>query len=690
MASASFVNDLGIVLGVATATGVLCRRFNQPSILGYLAAGLIVGGSLPIPLFADMERVHSLSEFGVVLVMFAIGLEFQLSRLFKVLPVAGFAALIQIGTLLWFGFSLGRVWGWETIESLFLGAGICISSTMLVSKIFEEKPVSKEVRTLVLGILVLQDVAAIALIATMSAVTESGVFSLATLSMTLGKLILTLALMVATGLLVVPRLIRYVLKLNSTEATIVTAVGLCFSFSLLAESLGYSVALGAFVAGLLVSESGHGHEVEHMIKPIKDMFAAIFFVSIGMTVDPGLAFNHFGASLTVFAGVLIFQLLSISMAGVLSGNSLKQSLTAGLSLGQIGEFGFIIAAIGIAADVVRPALQPILVTVAVLTAFTTPLALEKSARVMDFVDRHLPNRFKHLLAVYESWFESLRSVKEANTRSPARRALRAVILDILGWTLLAAVFLYNFEWITTWLGNKAAIPQAYQAPIVYGLLALFSIPPLFGLIRNTLHLEEAVVAEIGKQPSRAQVEMTVIGISVLRSSIRVLVMMGAGIPAAALLRPLNHSLELGVVLFAGIFVMLTFFWKSAGRLDAEIRSEAERLVAFLDQQRAVDQPEAPPQPFFPDLGKMEAVYIPKGSPMVGRSLSEINLRAVTGALVVAIHREGMDLVLPTGSKRINADDLLFVTGSSKAVALAYQLLSEESDSDPLDDVEPTD
>ncbi|CAM2070513.1 Cation:proton antiporter [Sulfidibacter corallicola] len=676
MATASFVHDLGIVLGVATGTGILCRKFNQPSILGYLAAGLIVGPYIPIPLFADMGRVHSLSEFGVVLVMFVIGLEFQLSKLFKVLPVAGFSALIEIGTMLWLGFSIGIWLGWNKVEALFLGASICISSTMLVSKIFEERPVPKNVRTFVLGVLVLQDVAAIALIAAMSAVAESGTFSVSSLSVTLGKLTLTLAAMVALGLLIVPRLVRYVLNLKNAEASIVTAVGICFSFSLLAEELGYSVALGAFVAGLLVSESGRGHDVEHIIKPIKDVFAAIFFVSIGMTVDPLLALESIGPAALVLAGVLFFQLMSISIAGILSGNGVKQSLTAGLSLGQIGEFGFIIASLGIVAGVVRPSLQPILVTVAVVTAFTTPLALRGAPRLVDFVDRHLPARMKHLLVVYEGWFEGIRQGKTTEERSVGSKALRAIVLDTLGWIFVTAVFLFFFYDITQVLGEQLGVPAAYRILAAYGFLLLISIPPLLGIARNTHNLGEWIICEVSAHRARSATAMTPTGQSVLRSAVRVLVMMGAGIPAAAAFRPLVGSLGIGVVIVAVIVIMLAFLWKSAGRLDAEIRSEAERLVAFLDRQRSEGVNEQAPDAFFPNLENMDGIYIFEDSAGVGKTLTELNLRARSGVLVVAIHREGQDVVLPTGSERLMVDDLLFVTGTSDSVKLARKLLAE--------------
>lgn len=677
---ASFVHDLGIVLGVATGTSILCRKINQPSILGFLAAGLIVGPYIPIPLFADSSRVHALSEFGVVLVMFYIGLEFQLAKLFKILPVAGFAALIEIGSMLFLGFSLGLALGWTNVEAMFLGACICISSTMLVSKIFEDTPVAKEVRTFVLGILVLQDVAAIALVAAMSAVAESGSVSIGSLALTLGKLLLTLALMVALGLMVVPRLVRHVMAYKNDEVLIVTAVGLCFSFSLLAEALGYSVALGAFVAGLLVSESGHGHDVVHPIQPVKDIFAAIFFVSIGMTVDPRLAFENIGAALLVFVGVISFQLLSIATAGVLSGNGLKKSLTAGLSLGQVGEFGFIIAAIGIGAGVVRPGLQPIMVTVAVLTAFTTPLAVKLAPRFTAFVDHNLPNRLKNTIVVYEGWLSGLQR-GGGNRQSPRRRALRAIVLDAAGWVLLTGIVMFAFTPIAGFVADSVSLNPSQAKITTLTVYFVVSIPLLLGIVRNTHKLVESVLQGIAERRARGNTPLTPIAAALLRASIRVLVTMGVGIPAAAILWPLVGSLASIAVLTAGIALMLGFLWRSAGRFDAEIRSEAERLIAFLNRQRTDGVEEPAPPAFFPDLDRMDGIFIMEGLPVVGKTLSELNLRARSGALVVAIHREGTDVVLPTGSEIVRAEDLLFVTGTEEAVEKARKLVTASAEAE---------
>ena len=677
-----YIPDLAIVLGVAAATSILFRLLKQPSILGYLLAGLIVGPYLPIPLFADADRVLALSEFGVVLVMFVIGLEFRIRKLFHVVPVAGFTVLLQIGVLLWSGYMVGQGLGWSRLQGIFLGASIAISSTMVVSKLFEEKPVSKDLRSFVLGILVLQDVAAIALIGAMTAIAETGSFSPTALAITAGKLALTLLVFTAGGLLFVPRLVRTVARLKNKETMVVTVMGICFGFSLLAESQGYSVALGAFVAGVLVGESGSGYQVERLIHPVKDMFAAIFFVAIGMTVDPRLAMTTLDTALLVFGVVVLGQFVSVSVGGILSGIGLRLAMTASLSLGQIGEFAFIIAGIGVAAGVASPELQPVLVTVAVLTAFTTPLALGRSKNIVTFVDHHMPRRIRTILVVYESWFEKLRKARSVkNPSSPTRIALRAIVLDAALWIgLLAVGFLWSEE-IMAWMEHQLGLPQAWKFSAFIGLLILVSVLPLWGVIRNTQHLVLHLSQLLQRVRSRSGIEMSEKGQAFLRSTIWLAVILGVGIPATALLRPLSGMGGISLLLLVSCLIAVIFLWQSAVRFDKQIRSEAERFVGFLSKQ-AANQTTQAPQPFFPDMENMVALEVEPGALCVGMSLMQLNLRATTGALIVTIHRKDGDIGFPTGSEIIREGDLLMVTGTSNAMSRAREAVNQKKAEEP--------
>jgi CPA2 family monovalent cation:H+ antiporter-2 len=241
--------DLALVLSVAAVTTIVFRRLRQPVVLGYVLAGVIVGPHIPIPLFVDAKRIHTLSELGVILVMFSVGLELSIRQLVRVLPTAGPTGLIQQGAMLWLGYLVGQGLGWTTRESMFTGAMVAISSTMVVAKVFAEQGVRGKVTDLVFGVLVMQDLSAVLLLALLTALSSGSGVTGTALFLSSGRLIAFLLAMVIAGFLIVPRSIRFVRRLRSPETLLVASIGLCFGLAVVAQQLGYSVALGAFLAG---------------------------------------------------------------------------------------------------------------------------------------------------------------------------------------------------------------------------------------------------------------------------------------------------------------------------------------------------------------------------------------------------------------------------------------------------------
>ncbi|MEQ1564952.1 MAG: cation:proton antiporter, partial [Myxococcota bacterium] len=345
----TFVQDLAVVAGVAGITAAVARWIGLPTLVGYLAAGLVVGPYLPIPLFADPERVRAMAEFGVILVMFGVGLEFRLARLLATLPRAGPATLFEVGALAWLGWTAGRWLGFDGVGPVFLGAALAISSTMVVDRVTDGAQLEPRVRDFVFGVLVVQDVVAIVLVAALSTLAGGESPSAGAVVVLLAKLCGALLAMFVAGWLTVPVVLRRVVALGSPEATLVTTAGVGFGFAAIAAALGYSAALGAFLGGVLVAESGVEERVAPMLRPLRDLFAAVFFVSIGMEVDPWVAARHLPTIAALSAVVIAGQLGAVTFAGVLSGNGLRTSVFAGLLLGQVGEFGFLLAGLGVAA-----------------------------------------------------------------------------------------------------------------------------------------------------------------------------------------------------------------------------------------------------------------------------------------------------------------------------------------------------
>ena len=285
----TLLQDLAIILVVAAAATLLCHALRQPVVLGYLIAGLVIGPHTPPwPLIADGHTIQAFAEVGLVLLMFGLGLHFSIAKLMRVGRIAVIVALVEIVTMVALGYSLARAFGWGAMDALFLGAILSISSTTIIIKALQDlKMTDRPFAQVIFGTLIVEDILAIAMLALLSGLSAAGgieQLSMQTVAGKLGELALFLVLTTVAGLLVLPRLFAFVARYDSDEMLLVTALGVCFAISLLAYQLEYSVALGAFLAGVLVSESPAGARIETGVAPVRDMFSAVFFVAIGMKI----------------------------------------------------------------------------------------------------------------------------------------------------------------------------------------------------------------------------------------------------------------------------------------------------------------------------------------------------------------------------------------------------------------------
>lgn len=674
----SLIADLGVVLVVAAITGIIARRLGQPSVLGYLLAGLIVGPYIPVPLFADPERMAELAEVGVVLVLLAVGLEFRVRRMLEILPVSGFTAVVQMSVLAWAGYTVGGFLGWSTAACITLAACLAISSTMVVSAVFRSKPVDADVRGQVLGVLVIQDVAAIVLIAVVTAMSAGQSLGPQALGVLLAKLSATVVGMFVLGMLVLPRLVRWVLGTLDQESLVVLVAGAGFGFAVAAESFGFSAALGAFVAGMTIAESGRAHDVEVAIAPLRAVFSALFFVSIGMAVDPVVAWSSLPLALLLTAVVIFGQLGSVGVASLLTGNSLRRSMLTGLALGQIGEFAFILATIAIAGGVAPTELLPALVTVATISAFTTPLFLDRSERIVSVIDRWIPDRGHALLAAYQVFVRRARAPEGGPS---IRRPATALALDWLALLVLGAVGL-----------GVAPQLDAGSGRVLRLGAAILAVPFLVGLVRSSTRLVRAVRAVVQASSTPDPIARVIELVALLAA---VLV---TGTPALALLGPVLDQSWLEVAFVVALGGVATLMARRVRGASAEYSSEVARLARALTQHANEAAPPVGPGPSLPTSAHAPpaeparapnpltgldyvAIDLPTGAPAGGQTLAELNLRSRTGATVVAICRGEETVVLPTGHERLSPNDTLAVSGSKEAIVRARALLASGARAD---------
>lgn len=674
-----FLEALALVFCVAAVVTLVFQRLRQPVVLGYLLAGIIVGPNVPIPVFVDSAQVESLAQLGVILVMFSIGLELSIKRLVRVLPTAGLTGAVQITAMLWVGYTIGRIFGWDWRESLFLGAMISISSTMIVARVFAEQPVSERLSERVFGVLVVQDLAAILLITVLTAIASGAGLPAAEVAVTAGRLGLFLVGAIVIGLLIIPRLIREAGSQKSNETLLVASIGVCFGLSLVAQHLEYSVALGAFVAGMLVSESGRGHLVEQLVAPLRDVFAAVFFVSIGMLVDPSAVIDNWLVIVVLTPVVIAGQALFASAGSFLGGGGLRPSIQTGMSLAQIGEFSFIIAGVGVDAGVVSTKLYAIGVAVAVVTTFTTPWMVRLAGPFSLAVERRLPKPLQTFACLYGSWLDSLRAAGHDVGQSRLGRLTSMLVIDtaaILGIVVAAAVWGGQ---MSAWLQAVVHVPEVV-ATLATGAATIAAVLPfLLGVLRvaRRLGMELARRAlpdgDLGMDRAAAPRRAFVL-------TLQLVIVVTVGLLVVAVTQPFLPLFYGAAVLGVLVVVLGIGFWRSTTNLDGHVRAGAEVVLEALDRLRPDHRGTTHADPvleeLLPGLGALTPVRVEAGSQAVEKTLAEVNLRGLTGATVLAILRGGQGVSVPSGKDVIRAEDVLMLTGSQEAIAAALALINE--------------
>ncbi|HMY28101.1 MAG TPA: cation:proton antiporter, partial [Agitococcus sp.] len=343
MHAQGFIQDLAIIMLVAGFVTLLFHRLKQPVVLGYLLAGVIIGPHTPpFALIHDEHTVHILAELGVVFLLFSLGLEFSIKKLAQVGMPALIAGVTEIIVMIWLGYYIGAFFGWSTMDSLFLGAMLAISSTTIIIKALEGLNLKKEpFAKLIFGILIIEDILAIAILVLLTGIATSGTVSTAAVFSTLGQLTLFIVVSLVVGILTVPRLLNYIDSFKSQEMLLVSVLGLLFGFCLLVIKLNYSMALGAFLIGAIIAESRQVKKIEHLIEPIRDMFSAIFFVAIGLLFNPSVLIDYALPIVIITLAVVVGKVISCSTGAFLAGQDAKTSVKVGMGLAQIGEFSFI-------------------------------------------------------------------------------------------------------------------------------------------------------------------------------------------------------------------------------------------------------------------------------------------------------------------------------------------------------------
>ncbi|MCC8395095.1 cation:proton antiporter [Paraburkholderia sp. MMS20-SJTR3] len=566
-----FIQDLAVVMALAGVVTVLFHRMKQPVVLGYIAAGVIIGPyTPPFQLIHDEQTIQTLGELGVVFLMFSLGLEFSLRKLFKVGATAIVAALSEIVLMLWIGYEIGSAFGWSRMDSLFLGAILAISSTTIIVKALSDLGLKREgFAQLVFGILIVEDILGIAMLVLLTGIAQTGQLSAGLAAITLGKLLLFMMVSLLVGVLLVPRALNYVARAHSDEMLLVSVLGFCFGFCLLVVKLDYSIALGAFLIGAIMAESRHLHRIEHLIAPLRDAFSAIFFVTIGLMLNPAVMIEYAWPIALITFAVIVGKIVSCGLGTFLAGRDARTSMRVGMTVSQIGEFSFIIASLGVTLKVTSGFLYPIAVAVSALTTLTTPYLIRVADPLTRKIARVMPDTLSNVFGLYGQWLRSLTTATGEPTLFSMTR--RIVVQIAVNLAFVAAIFLavsYSAPYTGRLLGHWLA-DGSWQRVVQWSIALFVSLPFLVAVYRKTKSLA-LLLAEVSVQPSNAG-RLT----SALRRTIADVVpivsMIGVFLLVAALSSSILPPTGLLVAVLVCAAVLLALVWRWCVKIHASMQ-----------------------------------------------------------------------------------------------------------------------
>ena len=582
MHAISFIQDLAVIMLVAGVVTILFHRFKQPVVLGYIVAGFIIGPHTPpFGLIHDEETIKTLAELGVIFLMFCLGLEFSLRKLFKVGATAFIAAFMEITLMIWIGYEIGRWFDWSTMDSLFLGAILAISSTTIIVKALNDLKMKNErFAQLIFGVLIVEDILGIGIIALLSSIAVSGSVSPEEVFSTVGKLSLFMIVALVIGILLVPRVLAYVAKFESNEMLLITVLGLCFGFCLLVVKLEYSMVLGAFLIGAIMAESRQLLNIERLIEPVRDLFSAIFFVAIGLMLDPAILWEYALPIVVITCAVVLGKMLSCGLGAFIAGNDGRTSLRVGMGLSQIGEFSFIIAALGMTLQVTSSFLYPVAVAVSVLTTLMTPYLIRAADPLSLKLAQVMPNRVSRVFALYGEW---LRSIQPQGESALLAAMIRKILLQVgVNLALVIAIFFaggYFAPRIADYLQGWV-MKSSWQNGLIWGAALLLSLPFLIAAYRKLKALS-MLLAEMGVKPEMAgrhtqRVRRVIAEVIPILSLLVIFLLLSA---LSASILPTNELLIVIAVVAAGVAAVL---WRWFVRIHTRMQVA---LLETLDNHK---------------------------------------------------------------------------------------------------------
>ncbi|MDR1557717.1 MAG: cation:proton antiporter [Tannerellaceae bacterium] len=641
-----FISDLALILITAGIATILFKWLKQPVVLGYIVAGFIAGPDIPwLPTVTDLGNVEIWAEIGVIFLLFALGLEFSFKKLITVGGTASLATLINMGSMIVIGYIVGQWLGWTMMDSIFLGGMLSMSSTTIIIKAFNDMGLQKQkFAGIVFGMLIVEDLAAILMMVLLSTVAVSQAIAGAELLGSMLRLVFFVLVWFIVGIYLIPTLLKKLKKFLNDETLIIIAIGLCLGMVLFASKVGFSAALGAFIMGSILAETVRAKQIEHLMEPVKNLFGAVFFVSVGMMIDVASIVEYAGLILMLTGVVLIGRVVFATLGVLASGESLKVAVPAGFSLAQIGEFSFIIATLGMSLGVISQSLYPIIVTVSIITTFTTPYFIKAALPVYDFLEKIIPARWSWIINGYAT-----SGLTTVNKQDDWNRLLRSVLSFVaINSVICIAILLTCETFVMPFI--TAHIPGLWGT----------TLSALFALLLMAPFLRTIMMKKNRSKEFRTLWDDNHFNRGVLIS----LIALRMGISCALIMAVLvqifpAYTLWMVIASMAVIAVIIFFqgFKRQSRKMEARFLENLNQK-----QQSAPLHPEITGRLLSRNI-HIEEIDVSPVSPRIGKTLHELDFRRRLGLSVVSILRGNRKINIPAADERLYPYDKLIIAGS---------------------------
>ncbi|MFV8323017.1 cation:proton antiporter [Flavobacterium sp. LS2R12] len=653
------ISDLGLILMTAAVAVLLFKKIKQPLVLGYLIAGFLAGNHFDFfPSVKDIKSVEVWAEIGVIFLLFSLGLEFSFKKLMKVGGTASITAVTQIISMVAIGYLAGQWIGWKQMDSIFLGVILSISSTTIILKTFDELGVkTQKFAGIVIGSLIVQDIVAILMMVLLSTIAVSQQFSGSELLLSVFKLIFFLTIWFVGGIFFIPTLLKKAKNILTDEMLLIISLALCLMMVILAANVGFSPALGAFIMGSIIAETTQAEHIEHLVKPVKDLFGAVFFVSVGMLINPGTLYEYALPVAILTLVVILGQSISSTIGALLSGQPLKQSVQTGMSLSQIGEFSFIIATLGMTLNVTSDFLYPIVVAVSAVTTFTTPFMVKFATPFSEYLEKKLPRKWIKKIERYSANAQSIKLV--SNWQIVVRAFLTQVIIHSV---IIVAIILLSSKFILP-LVEGSQFGNIFAALITLVILSPF----LWALsLRRVAVKQVAILREERKY--RGPILMMIL----LRM---VLTLFYIGFLLNIFFSP--------VIAFIMLIVAVVVYFVFPKKLNAQYHKIEDHFLKNLNA-RELKKAVRSRSDLTPWDGHMTTFEIAPTSNIAGKTLEELSIREQLGINIAFVKRGEITINIPSRNERLFPGDEICVIGTDTQVAAFKKYLDQhEIDVSPL-------